>query len=673
LRLGLPGAAQRRLLALVPVILVALVGALTYQRSRLVVADVQEVERSHETLEASGALLTRAIDAETGQRAFLLLGDETFLEPYDGARADIERSLAALRGLVRDDPAQMTRLNTTEQLVNERFALLDTSIVQRRTGRLNAAANATSLLRGKEKMDQLRHAVAALQSQERVLLSERRAAEQHGVATATILIVVAALVAVLLSALINMAISRALDDQGKANVELRRVNEDLERQSEQLELQAAEMESQAAELEATSEDLRSTNEALARTTLAAELLSDASRVLSSTLDYEKTLETVARLAVGEMSDWCTVDLVDSDGAIRQVVVAHIDEERIKWARELGKRYPSDYSGPAGVGQVIRTGRPEIYPEITDEMLAASARDDEHLAIMRELRFKSALIVPMIARGRTLGALTMVSGEKGRHYGDADLALATELATRAALAIDNAQLYRGALAASEAKSAFLATMSHELRTPLNAIIGYQSLLKEGIDGPLNEPQLNQLKRIRASADHLLALIDEVLTFSRVEAGKEVVREEEIFLRSIVEDALTMITPLAGVKGLAVRAEGDDVRLYTDGGKVRQILLNLLTNAIKFTDSGEVVIRSHSEAERVMVSVIDTGIGIAPENLERIFDPFWQVEQRSTRKVGGTGLGLSVSRTLARLVGGDIRAESELGKGSTFILTLPIRRT
>jgi signal transduction histidine kinase len=136
---------------------------------------------------------------------------------------------------------------------------------------------------------------------------------------------------------------------------------------------------------------------------------------------------------------------------------------------------------------------------------------------------------------------------------------------------------------------------------------------------------------------------------------------------------MITPLAGVKGPAVRAEGDDVRLYTDGGKVRQILLNLLTNAIKFTDSGEVVIRSHSEAERVMVSVIDTGIGIAPENLERIFDPFWQVEQRSTRKVGGTGLGLSVSRTLARLVGGDIRAESELGKGSTFILTLPIRRT
>jgi signal transduction histidine kinase/CHASE3 domain sensor protein len=672
LRLSLPGAAQRRLLALVPVILVVLVGALTYERSRLVVADVREVERSHETLEASGSLLTRAIDAETGQRAYLLIGDETFLQPYKGARADIQQLLRSLRELTRRDAAQMARLNTIEQLVNQRFSLLDSSIEQRRIGRLNVVRDSVSQLRGKEKMDQLRGAVAALQAQERSLLSERRAAEQRGVTTATILIILAALVAVLLSALINIAISRALDDQHKANVDLRRVNEDLERQSGQLEEQAVEMESQAAELEATSEDLRSTNDALSRTTQAAELLSDASRVLSSTLDYEKTLEAVAQLAVGEISDWCAVDLVDPDGAIRQVVVAHIDGAKIKWAKELRERYPPDHAGPTGVGQVIRTGRPEIYPDITDEMLAASARDADHLDILRELRFKSALVVPMIARGRTLGALTLVSGEKGRHYGDAELALAMELATRAALAIDNAQLYRSALAASEAKSAFLATMSHELRTPLNAIIGYQSLLKEGIDGPLSDAQLAHLNRIRASADHLLSLIDEVLTFSRVEAGKEVVQREDVSLRSVIDQAITMITPLAEVKGLTVRVEGDDPQLFTDGGKVRQILLNLLSNAIKFTDSGEVVIRSRAYQETVEVSVADTGIGIAAENLERIFDPFWQVEQRSTRKVGGTGLGLSVSRTLAQLVGGDIRVESEPGKGSTFTLTLPVRQ-
>ncbi|MDQ6689863.1 MAG: ATP-binding protein, partial [Gemmatimonadota bacterium] len=344
----------------------------------------------------------------------------------------------------------------------------------------------------------------------------------------------------------------------------------------------------------------------------------------------------------------------------------------KWAKELNKRYPPDYSGPTGVGHVIKTGEPEIYPEISDEMLTASARDADHLAIMRELQFKSALIVPMIARGGTLGALTIVSTEKGRRYGPDDVALAMELATRAAIAIDNAQLYRTALTASEAKSAFLATMSHELRTPLNAIIGYQSLLNEGIDGPLNEAQLAHLTRIRTSADHLLSLIDEVLTFSRVEAGKEVVRREEVSLRSIVDEALTMTVPLAEAKGLTISAEGDDASLLTDGGKVRQILLNLLSNAIKFTDRGTILVRSRSGEERIMVSISDPGIGIAAENLESIFDPFWQVEQRSTRKVGGTGLGLSVSRSLARLIGGEITVESEIGKGSTFTLTLPAHR-
>jgi signal transduction histidine kinase len=401
-------------------------------------------------------------------------------------------------------------------------------------------------------------------------------------------------------------------------------------------------------------------------------LNDASRVLASTLDYEMTLDAVARLAVGAIADWCSVDLIDVDGRVRQVVVSHKDEAKIKWARELNKRYPPDHSGPTGVGHVIRTGQLEIYPEISDDMLVAAARDSDHLAIMRQLQITSALVVPMIARGRTLGALTLVSSEKGRSYGDADRILALELATRAAIAIDNAQLYRSALAASEAKSAFLAIMSHELRTPLNAIIGYQSLLTEGIDGSLNESQLAQLRRIRASADHLLGMIDEVLTFSRVDAGKEMVQRDEVQLRPIVGEALAMVTPLAEAKGLALRDETTDARLFTDGRKVRQILLNLLSNAIKFSDDGEIVIRSRLNGESVAVSITDPGIGVEAVDLERIFDPFWQVEQRSTRKVGGTGLGLSVSRSLARLLGGEVSVESVIERGSTFTVTIPLRR-
>jgi signal transduction histidine kinase/CHASE3 domain sensor protein len=679
LGLSLPGLAQRRVLAVVPALLVVLIGALAYERARSVVADVMEVDRSHAVIETSDVLLTRAIDAETGQRAYLLTGQETFLEPYRGARADIAQYLTSLRRLIRGDQAQSARLNAIEKLVPERFALLDLGIAQRRNGIMTEALNVDRLLAGKVKMDQLRTVIANLQTHERAVLEERRAAERRGVRNAAIAIGTAVILAFLLSTLVNLAFSRAVQDRDNANASLRHANDDLERQSEQLETQAVEMESQAAELEATAEDLRETNDELnvaitrrKREQKGAELLAEASRVLASTLDYEKTLDAVARLAVGELADWCAVALVQTGGGIRQAVVSHVDEAKIRWAKELNKRYPPDYAAPTGVGHVIITGQPELYPEISDEMLVAAAKDQQHLAIMRELQIKSALIVPMIARGRTLGALTLISTQEGRHYGDADLTLAMEIATRAAIAIDNAQLYRSTLAASEAKSTFLATMSHELRTPLNAIIGYQSLLKEGIDGSLNESQLVQLSRIRAGADHLLSLIDEILTYSRVEAGKEVVRLDEAELRPIVDDAVTMVTPLAKAKRLNVRVDVPDARLVTDAGKLRQILVNILSNAVKFTDRGEITLRARLNGDEARFSVSDTGLGIATENQQRIFEPFWQVEQSSTRRAGGTGLGLTVSRSLARLLGGEVSVESKLGDGSIFTLTLPLRR-
>jgi signal transduction histidine kinase/CHASE3 domain sensor protein len=654
LGLSLLGTAPRRALALVPAVLVVLVGAFAYQRARRVIGDVREVERSHAVIESSDAILTRAVDAETGQRAFLLTGDSGFLEPYQGARRDIQSWLDSLRTLVRGYASQSDRVEKIESLLPIRFATLDTSIALKKQGSPQAT-NVERLRAGKKTMDEMRSTVAALQSEERRMLELRHLAERRSLSRAAIGVGLAAVIALIISALVNLFFSHAVRAREEAIGELNAVNRDLEHQSEQLELQAVEMESQAGELE--------------REQTASQLLTDASRILASTLDYEKTLQAVANLAVGDFADWCGVDLVDDHGAIRQAVVAHKDEEKVKWARELNKRYPPDYGGPAGVGNVIRSGEPQLYADISDEMIRAAARDSDHLTIMRELEIRSALIVPMIARGRTLGALTLISSRAERHYGEADLGLAKELATRAAMAIDNAQLYRGALAASEAKSAFLATMSHELRTPLNAIIGYESLLGEQIGGQLNESQLAQLSRIRVNADHLLGLIDEVLTFSRVDAGKEIVRQEELQLHSVVGDAITMVTPLAEAKGLKLRDETTDGRLVTDGGKVRQILLNLLSNAIKFSDDGEIVVRSEQVDGSITLSVVDSGIGIAAENLETIFDPFWQVEQRSTRRAGGTGLGLSVSRGLARLLGGDVTVQSTPTRGSRFDLVLP----
>jgi signal transduction histidine kinase/CHASE3 domain sensor protein len=681
---------QRGALAVLPAILVLVVSAIAFQQARRVIGDVREVERSHAIIEQADQLLARAVDAESGQRAYLLTADEPFLDPYRGAQSDIAAALDSLRDLRKGEPAQLARLDTIKRLAEERFALLNALItVRRNSGLVNI--DPARLLVGKRKMDELRNAIVSLQHQERRVLDQQHEIERRSLANATAAVAIAAVIALVISGLVNLAFASAVRERDEANRDLHRVNEDLERQSRDLELQAVEMESQAAELEATAEDLRATNDELNRATRAAEeardtavgvqkqlehvlrgakLLSDASRTLSSSLDYETTLESVAQLAVREMADWCAVDLVESDGSIRQAIVAHRDPEKVKWAKELRKRYPPDYNEPSGVGEVIRTGRPEIHKEISDEVLAAAAKDAEHLAILRELQIRSAQIVPMAARGRILGALTLISGEEGRNLIDGDPALAMELANRAAIAIDNAQLYRAALSASEAKSAFLANMSHELRTPLNAIIGYQSLLQDGLSGPVTDAQISQLSRIRSSADHLLSLIDEVLTFSRVDVGKELVRHERVRLAQIVSEAISMVAPVAAARGLTLKNESTDVELDTDSFKLRQILLNLLSNAVKFSDRGEITVRSNPDHDKVAISVTDSGIGIAEQNLERVFDPFWQVEQGSTRRAGGTGLGLSVSRSLARLLGGDIVVESQLGKGSTFTAIIPL---
>ena len=228
-------------------------------------------------------------------------------------------------------------------------------------------------------------------------------------------------------------------------------------------------------------------------------------------------------------------------------------------------------------------------------------------------------------------------------------------------------------ATKAKDQFLAVMSHELRTPLNAIMGYTDLLDAEIDGPLHPRQRRQLSRIRTSARQLLQLIEEVLGFARLEAGTEEVHLQRLPLGTLARDAAAVAEPFAGAKELGFEVDVDDeeTRIETDPGKTRQILVNLLSNAVKFTERGLVALRARSNGEYVVFDVCDTGVGIEDEKLERIFDPFWQVERPNTRRVGGTGLGLSVSQRYARLLGGEIRVSSTPGKGSCFTLTLPLR--
>lgn len=226
-------------------------------------------------------------------------------------------------------------------------------------------------------------------------------------------------------------------------------------------------------------------------------------------------------------------------------------------------------------------------------------------------------------------------------------------------------------ASAAKSDFLAVMSHELRTPLTAIIGYEELLADEITGPLNQHQAHQLSRIKASAEHLLSLIDGILTFSRLEAGRETVTLAVVDVNRVIEDAASLVSPLAGEKklGFAFYPLEPPRTMNTDPGKLRQILVNLLSNSVKFTPQGGITVTATVDSGELVVRVCDTGAGIPPEHKERIFEPFWQAEQKATRRASGTGLGLTVTRRLARLLGGDVTVESEAGQGTVFTVRIP----
>jgi signal transduction histidine kinase len=228
-------------------------------------------------------------------------------------------------------------------------------------------------------------------------------------------------------------------------------------------------------------------------------------------------------------------------------------------------------------------------------------------------------------------------------------------------------------ANNSKTDFLAVMSHELRTPLTAIMGYEELLSDGITGPVTELQRQQLGRINASARHLLGLIDEILTFARVDIGRERVRWESMSVNHTLADAAALVEPMASAKNIQfiVGLLDEDQAVQTDGTKLRQMLVNLLSNGIKFTDKGEVRVICSVHDGILEVRIADTGVGIAAENIEDVFEPFWQAEQTATRKTGGTGLGLSVTRKLARLLGGDVTVASKVGMGTTFLLTLPMK--
>ncbi|MBO0350185.1 PAS domain S-box protein [Phormidium pseudopriestleyi FRX01] len=401
-------------------------------------------------------------------------------------------------------------------------------------------------------------------------------------------------------------------------------------------------------------------------------LAEVSSVLASSLDYPTTLTSLANLVVPTIADYCVIYIVEDAGQISGLAMAHTDRTKEALLRQMEQHYPLDLNHEDGIVQVVSSGKPILIPALTEEMRVAAARDPEHLRLMRELGCQSCTIVPLVARGRILGAISFAIAESGRRYQGEDLMLAEELARRAGFAIDNARLYRESQEANQMKDEFLAVVSHELRTPLNAMLGWAQLLRtRKFDEVTTERALETIER---NARVQTQLIEDLLDVSRILRGQVALSLQPVDLSVAIALAIESLRPSAEAKQIElIQNVKKSVGVVSgDINRIQQVVWNLLSNAIKFTPSeGRVEVRLKRSHNLAILEVVDTGMGIAPDFLPFVFERFRQADSTTTRSYGGLGLGLAIVRHLLEMHGGSIRAYSEgTGKGATFTVTLPL---
>jgi PAS domain S-box-containing protein len=400
----------------------------------------------------------------------------------------------------------------------------------------------------------------------------------------------------------------------------------------------------------------------------ARFLAEASRVLTTSFDYQTTLARLARLAVPDVADFCVVDVLDGP-TLNRLGVAHVDTSKEPLLQEAVRFARLRDAATYHLRKPMMEGESVLLPFITDEALIANAVNEEHLELTRQLRPRSLVSVPLKIRDRITGALTLYMSESGRRYGREDLELAEELARRAALAVENARLFHAAEQATRARDEMLGVVAHDLRNPLNTIVMGAGLLAEMI--PETQPALRkQAEIMRRGADRMKGLIQDLLEVRRIESGRLTVEPRPESPYVLVCEALETLRPLATASNLKLRAavRPDAPKVLADSNRVQQVLSNLVGNAIKFTrPGGRIVLGADALSEpHVRFAVIDSGPGIPLEQLPHIFAQYWQGNRADRR---GIGLGLAIAKGLVEAHGGRIWVESQVGVGSNFYFTLP----
>lgn len=412
---------------------------------------------------------------------------------------------------------------------------------------------------------------------------------------------------------------------------------------------------------------------------ALRFLAEASTMLVTSLDHNQTLQELTRLLVPRLATWCSVYLHEGSGPVELAACSHADPERALLLRDLHARFPPDPQGPHGLPTVLRTGKSLLLPTVDDAMFQAAARSPTELTMMRELGPRSSIVVPLIAQGRTFGALAISTSTAGHRHDAFDLALVEELARRAAVAIDNARLFAiaqkeraRAEEANRAKDLFLSTLSHELRTPLTAILGWTRMLRTSTLSP--EKREKGLETIDRNARAQVALIEDILDLSRIVTGKLRLELQPVELVSVIEAAIDTVRPAIDARNIRLQfaLDPDAAIVIGDPNRLQQVVWNLLTNAAKFTPrGGRIQVWLRREASHVEITVADNGQGIDPALLPFVFDRFRQSDSSTTRSLGGLGLGLAIVKHLLELHGGTIHAASAgEGQGATFLVRIPV---
>jgi PAS domain S-box-containing protein len=396
-------------------------------------------------------------------------------------------------------------------------------------------------------------------------------------------------------------------------------------------------------------------------------LSELGALLGSSLEYERTLETITQMAVRDLADICIIDIVEGLGNVARLKVKSRDSSLIPVCN-LFMRLPWDREHPLWLQMVGQNKRP-VIGRVTQEMLAHVFQDDSDLRLARKAGFQSGMAIPLLRDGNIIAAIVLISCSSTRIYGNADLYLAEELARRAAASIENARLYFLARRAIKAREEVLAVVSHDLKNPVTVIGLVAKMLRQS--GELETAQVAEYsKKIERAVDKMLNLISQISDASKIENGTFSVMPQPKTLDDIILPAIDGVKPLAQTKQQSIEwhIKSNLPEVAADDRRVEQVLSNLLSNAIKFSpQGGKIAVSAREEYNAVVVCVSDNGPGIPEENLAKVFDRYWQAEEA---KQTGVGLGLAIAKGIVEAHGGEIWVDSELGKGSSFFFTLPL---